>query len=71
MLQAPPHIENGGGENSFLGRTRCENNSVHGPLLLLRYEAKQSMALKELDKVFVPGICVPALVLVFALIVNI
>ena len=50
--QVPPLIENGGGENIFLGRTRCEDNSEHGPLVLLRYEAKQSMALKELDKVF-------------------
>jgi molybdopterin synthase catalytic subunit len=50
--QVPPLIENGGGENSFLGRTRCEDNREHGRLVLLRYEAKQSMALKELDKVF-------------------
>ena len=50
-MQAPPFIANGGGENSFLGRTRSEDNSVHGRLVLLRYEAKQSMALKELDKV--------------------
>mmetsp|Transcript_71975 Transcript_71975/g.116693 ORF Transcript_71975/g.116693 Transcript_71975/m.116693 type:complete len:153 (-) Transcript_71975:30-488(-) len=48
--QPPPFIANGGGENSFLGRTRAEDNSTHGPLLLLRYEAKRSMALKELEK---------------------
>ena len=53
-MQAPPFIANGGGENSFLGRTRSEDNSEHGPLVLLRYEAKQSMALKELDKVARP-----------------
>jgi len=50
QYEAPPFIANGGGENSFLGRTRSEDNSEHGPLVLLRYEAKQSMALKELDK---------------------
>jgi len=48
--QAPPFIGDGGGENSFLGRTRAENNVTHGALLLLRYEAKESMALKELEK---------------------
>lgn len=46
----PPFIANGGGENSFLGRTRTEENAEHGTLLLLRYEAKETMALKELEK---------------------
>lgn len=50
LYQAPPFIANGGGENSFLGRTRCEEHAEHGALVLLRYEAKESMALKELEK---------------------
>ena len=48
--QAPPFMAKGGGESSFLGRTREEEHASHGELVLLRYEAKESMALKELDK---------------------
>jgi len=48
--QEPPFAAMGGGEVSFLGRTREEVHSTHGKLLLLRYEAKESMAIKVLSE---------------------
>mmetsp|Transcript_8732 Transcript_8732/g.18796 ORF Transcript_8732/g.18796 Transcript_8732/m.18796 type:complete len:149 (-) Transcript_8732:86-532(-) len=46
--EPPPDLLRGGGENSFLGRTRAEAHPAHGDLRLLRYEAKASMAVKLL-----------------------
>jgi hypothetical protein len=34
--EPPPDLPNGGGENSFLGRTRAEAHPAHGDLRLLR-----------------------------------
>mmetsp|Transcript_27787 Transcript_27787/g.68689 ORF Transcript_27787/g.68689 Transcript_27787/m.68689 type:complete len:149 (+) Transcript_27787:473-919(+) len=49
--ELPPKNPGGGGENSFLGRTREELHEKHGQLLLLRYEAKESMAVKLLKEI--------------------
>mmetsp|Transcript_11681 Transcript_11681/g.27963 ORF Transcript_11681/g.27963 Transcript_11681/m.27963 type:complete len:157 (-) Transcript_11681:309-779(-) len=48
--EEPPFLACGGGEVSFLGRTREETHEKHGKLLLLRYEAKESMARKVLQE---------------------
>uniref|UniRef100_A0A6T8PDY5 Molybdenum cofactor biosynthesis protein MoaE n=1 Tax=Hemiselmis andersenii TaxID=464988 RepID=A0A6T8PDY5_HEMAN len=46
--EPPPYDRDGGGENSFLGRTRAELHPSCGELRCLRYEAKESMAKKLL-----------------------
>jgi len=43
-----------GAECTFLGRTRADKHPDHGDLLLLRYEAHESMAVKQLQKVCSP-----------------
>mmetsp|Transcript_7698 Transcript_7698/g.15464 ORF Transcript_7698/g.15464 Transcript_7698/m.15464 type:complete len:153 (-) Transcript_7698:40-498(-) len=48
--EQPPALPGGGGEVCFLGRTRAETHEEHGRLLLLRYEAKESMAVKVLGE---------------------
>mmetsp|Transcript_34434 Transcript_34434/g.53745 ORF Transcript_34434/g.53745 Transcript_34434/m.53745 type:complete len:149 (-) Transcript_34434:1233-1679(-) len=48
--QPPPFRDFGGGENAFLGRTRTEDHPENGKLTSLRYEAKESMALKVLEE---------------------
>lgn len=44
----PPHLVEGGGECAFLGRTRGERDPRHGPLILLRYTAYETMAVRVL-----------------------
>lgn len=47
--EPPPLIEDGGGECAFLGRSRAEVHAKHGPLILLRYTAYESMARRVLS----------------------